>query len=395
MNNQALHYCLEIIFFTSVFLILYTYLFYQLIIRLFSINKVQNQDIFEYGEDLPFVSIIIAAHNEEALIRDKIISVFNSNYPKNKIEVLVGSDCSTDNTNKLVGELSNKFLNLQLIEFKIRSGKISIVNQLVKKAKNDLIIMTDANVLFDKQTIFELVKHFKNSTIGLVDSKMQNIGIKKDGISFQEKTYISSEVSVKQGESLLWGAMMGPFGGCFAFRKNLWGEIPSHFLVDDFYLNMLILEKGFKSINEPKALVFEDVSNNLKDEFNRKIRISTGNFQNLFHFKHLLFDFSWVAFVFFSHKVLRWFTPFLILIILLILPFLVEKENIYFYFLIGISICFSLVIIDIMLKSVKINSWILRFLTHFTLMNCALFIGFLKYTKGVKSSVWEPTKRNQ
>lgn len=395
MNNQALHYCLEIIFFTSVFLILYTYLFYQLIIRLFSINKVQNQDIFEYGEDLPLVSIIIAAHNEEALIRDKIISVFNSNYPKNKIEVLVGSDCSTDNTNKLVGELSNKFLNLQLIEFKIRSGKISIVNQLVKKAKNDLIIMTDANVLFDKQTIFELVKHFKNSTIGLVDSKMQNIGIKKDGISFQEKTYISSEVSVKQGESLLWGAMMGPFGGCFAFRKNLWGEIPSHFLVDDFYLNMLILEKGFKSINEPKALVFEDVSNNLKDEFNRKIRISTGNFQNLFHFKHLLFDFSWVAFVFFSHKVLRWFTPFLILIILLILPFLVEKENIYFYFLIGISICFSLVIIDIMLKSVKINSWILRFLTHFTLMNCALFIGFLKYTKGVKSSVWEPTKRNQ
>lgn len=395
MNNQALHYCLEIIFFTSVFLILYTYLFYQLIIRLFSINKVQNQDIFEYGEDLPFVSIIIAAHNEEALIRDKIISVFNSNYPKNKIEVLVGSDCSTDNTNKLVGELSNKFLNLQLIEFKIRSGKISIVNQLVKKAKNDLIIMTDANVLFDKQTIFELVKHFKNSTIGLVDSKMQNIGIKKDGISFQEKTYISSEVSVKQGESLLWGAMMGPFGGCFAFRKNLWGEIPSHFLVDDFYLNMLILEKGFKSINEPKALVFEDVSNNLKDEFNRKIRISTGNFQNLFHFKHLLFDFSWVAFVFFSHKVLRWFTPFLILIILLILPFLVEKENIYFYFLIGISICFSLVIIDVILKSVKINSWILRFLTHFTLMNCALFIGFLKYTKGVKSSVWEPTKRNQ
>ncbi len=395
MNNQALHYCLEIIFFASVFLILYTYLFYQLIIRLFSINKVQNQDIFEYGEDLPFVSIIIAAHNEEALIRDKIISVFNSNYPKNKIEVLVGSDCSTDNTNKLVGELSNKFLNLQLIEFKIRSGKISIVNQLVKKAKNDLIIMTDANVLFDKQTIFELVKHFKNSTIGLVDSKMQNIGIKKDGISFQEKTYISSEVSVKQGESLLWGAMMGPFGGCFAFRKNLWGEIPSHFLVDDFYLNMLILEKGFKSINEPKALVFEDVSNNLKDEFNRKIRISTGNFQNLFHFKHLLFDFSWVAFVFFSHKVLRWLTPFLILIILLILPFLVEKENIYFYFLIGISICFSLVIIDIMLKSVKINSWILRFLTHFTLMNCALFIGFLKYSKGVKSSVWEPTKRNQ
>lgn len=395
MNNQNFHFILEILFFFCVFLILYTYLFYHLIVRFFSRNKTQNKIIYENENDLPFVSILIAAHNEEVIICEKILSIFNNNYPKDKIEVIVGSDCSTDKTNQLVLELAVNFSNLHLIEFKIRSGKIKIINQLVEKTKNDLIIMTDANVLFAKETIFELLKHFKNKRIGLVDSKMQNIGIKKDGISFQEKTYISSEVSVKYGESLLWGAMMGPFGGCFAFRKNLWGEIPAHFLVDDFYINMLILKKGFKSINEPSALVYEDVSNNLKDEFNRKIRISTGNFQNLFHFKHLLFDFSWVAFAFFSHKVVRWFVPFFILIILIILPFLVVKGNFYYYFLFGIFICFILLIGDVLLKLVKINIASLRFLTHFTLMNCALFFGFLKYMKGVKSSVWEPTKRNQ
>ena len=249
--------------------------------------------------------------------------------------------------------------------------------------------------MFDKQSIFELVKHFKNEEIGLVDSKMINIGIKKDGISLQEKTYISTEVSSKNAESLLWGTMMGPFGGCFALRKKLWEKIPSYFLVDDFFINMLVLQKGFKSINEPNAIVFEDVSNDLSDEFRRKIRISSGNFQNLFHYKHLLFDFSWIAFSFFSHKVLRWLTPFFILSIISILPFIIENHSFYFYFLIGIIFCFSLVSIDFLLKSLKVNIKLLRFLTHFTLMNVALFIGFLNYIKGVKSSIWETTRRNQ
>jgi hypothetical protein len=78
-----------------------------------------------------------------------------------------------------------------------------------------------------------------------------------------------------------------------------------------------------------------------------------------------------------------------------ILPFMIENHRFYFYFLVGIIFCFSLVTIDFLLKSLKINIKPLRFLTHFTLMNVALFIGFLNFIKGVKSSIWEPTRRNQ
>jgi cellulose synthase/poly-beta-1,6-N-acetylglucosamine synthase-like glycosyltransferase len=199
-----------------------------------------------------------------------------------------------------------------------------VVSSLLEQNKADVFItigdtcsIVTKEVLDErggKPTIFVGVSN--PVEIGLVDSNMRNIGIKKDGISHQEKTYISAEVASKNAESLLWGTMMGPFGGCFALRKKLWEKIPSHFLVDDFFINMLVLQKGFKSINEPNAIVFEDVSNDLSDEFRRKIRISSGNFQNLFHYKHLLFDFSWIAFSFFSHKVLRWLTPFFILSII-------------------------------------------------------------------------------
>ena len=386
---------LEIIFWICLTFILHTYLFYHLSIRIFARNKKGNTKIFKIEDEIPFVSILIAAHNEETVISDKILSIVNSSFPETKIEVLVGSDCSTDKTNTIIEQLIKEYACISIVKFENRTGKIGVINSLIEKAKYDLVLLTDANVMFDKQSIFELVKHFKNEEIGLVDSKMINIGIKKDGISLQEKTYISTEVSSKNAESLLWGTMMGPFGGCFALRKKLWEKIPSHFLVDDFFINMLVLQKGFKSINEPNAIVFEDVSNDLNDEFRRKIRISSGNFQNLFHYKHLLFDFSWIAFSFFSHKVLRWLTPFFILSMISILPFMIENHRFYFYFLVGILFCFSLVTIDFLLKSLKVNIKVLRFLTHFTLMNVALFIGFLNYLKGVKSSIWEPTRRNQ
>lgn len=395
MKTMDIQILLEIIFWICLTFILHTYLFYHLLIRIFALNRKGNTEVYTAEDDLPNVSILIAAHNEESVIRAKILSVMKNSYPKTKLEVLVGSDCSTDKTNTLIEQLIEEFAIISIVKFEKRTGKIGVINTLIEKAKYDLVLLTDANVMFDEQTIFELVKHFKNEEIGLVDSKMINVGIKKDGISLQEKTYISAEVSSKNAESLLWGAMMGPFGGCFALRKNLCEKIPSHFLVDDFFINMLVLQKGFKSINEPNALVYEDVSNDLSAEFRRKIRISSGNFQNLFHYKHLLFDFSWIAFSFFSHKVLRWLTPFFILSIISILPFIIVRENFYFYFSIGIIVCFSFVPIDFLLKLLKVNIRLLRFLTHFTMMNVALFIGFLNYIQGVKSSIWEPTRRNQ
>ena len=395
MKTIDIQIFLEIIFWICLTFILYTYLFYHLLIRIFALNRKANSKVYSFEDDLPNVSILIAAHNEESVIRAKILSIMKNSYPHTKLEVLVGSDCSIDKTNILVENLIEEFEIIGIVKFEKRTGKIGVINTLIEKAKHDLVLLTDANVMFDEQTIFELVKHFKNEKIGLVDSKMINVGIKKDGISHQEKTYISAEVASKNAESLLWGAMMGPFGGCFALRKKLWETIPSHFLVDDFFINMLVLQKGFKCINEPKAIVYEDVSNNLSDEFRRKIRISSGNFQNLFHYKRLLFDFSWIAFSFFSHKVLRWLAPFFILSIIAILPFIIVKENFYFYFSIGIIACFSFVIIDFLLKLLKVNIRFLRFLTHFTVMNAALFIGFLNYIQGVKSSIWEPTKRNQ
>ncbi len=388
----------QILFWLSVLAIFHSYVLFPFILKLLAKNKEVNQDVFKLSDsNLPKVSVLMSLYNEEDVISEKIQSIFKSNYPSEKLELIVGSDNCDDKTNDIVSALCKENSNLLFFPFSSRQGKPSIINQLQKKSNGTILIITDANVIFSENTVFEMVKHYKNNNIGLVDTRMTNTkeSISKTGISIQESSYNSREVKIKQNESLIWGTMMGPFGGCYSLKNELFKNVPINFLVDDFYINMNVLKKNKKAINCMNAIVYEDVSNNIKDEFRRKIRISTGNFQNLATFKNLLFSkVKGLSFSFFSHKVLRWFGPFLLIIALLSNIFLI-KFDFYKISIIIFSATFTLPFIDIILKKQKINISILRFITHFYTMNIALLIGFFRFLSGVKSGIWQPTKRNQ
>ncbi|MFO7791252.1 MAG: glycosyltransferase [Bacteroidota bacterium] len=387
---------LQIILFITLTGILHSYVIFPLILQWKARHKKLRNDAYSGKTDLPLVSIIIAAYNEEAVIEDKVNSVFKNDYPAGKMEVLIGSDNSSDQTNAICQNLAEKYDTIIFKTFTRRQGKIPIINKLEKQAKGDILIFTDANVIFDNNSIFELVKYFKDDKTGLVDSHMINTGMKKEGISFQEKSYISREVYIKHREGILWGSMMGPFGGCYAIRKKLYIDVPHNYLVDDFFINMNVLKQGKQCINNLDAKVYEDVSNNIIDEFRRKIRIATGDFQNLKHFSDMLWP-PWdpTAFCFWSHKALRWITPFFLIFIIISLTILAFHSVFYLILAIIALFVFTLPFYDILLKKFKIHNVILRFATHFFTMNLALFIGFVRSLKGVKTNVWKPTKRHQ
>ena len=384
------------LFWICFFLIIYSYFIFPMTVILFGKNKELNSNIYNKIDEMPSVSILIAAYNEQSTIKEKVMSIINSNFPTDKIEIIIGSDCSTDNTNEIIKKLAEEYPFIIAINFEKRTGKSGVVNRLVKRAKSDILIITDANIIFSENTISSLIQHFKNPQIGLVDSNMVNIGIKKSGISFQEKTYISWEVKFKHAESKLWGMLMGPFGGCFAIRKSLFTPIPENFLVDDFYVCMNILQNGHKTINDLKAIVYEDVSNQISEEFRRKRRISMGNFINLLHFKKLLLKpFSKLGFVFLSHKVIRWFGPILLLLILVANYSLISDNIFYKISFFTQLILFIFPFIDLILRKIGIHIIILRFITHFYSMNLALLMGIIDYLITNKKGVWEPTKRKQ
>ena len=368
-----------------------------------AIGKKNNQIVYTVEDQLPFVSVIMSIYNEESVIQEKMESLLKLNYPKEKIQIFVGSDCSDDQSNELMAYFNRQYSNVVFIGFKKRRGKPDVVNDLVEKAKeyrsfgdDHLFLMTDASVILEESTLFELVKHFKNPEIALVDANMVSIGMKADGISKVENEYITTEVSLKHNEGIVLGKMIGPFGGCYAIRSNFFSKIPPKYLVDDFYIAMRAFEKGGKAINELDARCFEAISHDIKEEYRRKSRISAGNFQNLSTFKHLLWRLNDLSIAFFSHKVLRWLGPIFIIFAFLSSLLLSLSGNILYkaLFLLLIGFLIIIPIFDVLFKILKINVLAFRKVRYFVMMNVALFEGFIKYLNGIKNNVWQPPKRN-
>ncbi len=335
----------------------------------------------------------MSVHNEEKVIETKLKSLLNTTYPKGKLTILVGSDSSTDKTNTILQEFANSHSELHFYPFEERQGKPNVINKLQEKVTSDIIILTDAKAYFTENAIYEMVKHFKNPEISIVGANLVNNEEVGDGIAYQENAFISREIRMKYQEGVIWGSVIGAYGACFAIRKSDFITVPSNFLVDDFYITMNVLKNRKKVIYELNSICYESVPSELGEEFRRKVRIATGNFQNLKAYSSLLLGpTTAVSFCFWSHKVLRWIGPFFIILAIASLFFL-HHLLIYKVAAILIALVLLLPFIDYFLRKLNIHIVILRFATHFFSMNIALLIGLIKYFKGVKSNVWQPTQR--
>ncbi len=390
------------LFWLSVALMFHSYVLYPVLLQWLAAGKKENEIVYETPKGfetlsgLPDVFVVFSAYNEEKVIREKLESIFLTTYPLNKLKVYIGSDNSTDATNSIINEFAAQYPQMVFFPFTGRNGKAAVLNKLVKEIStvNAVFIFTDANVMFTPDAIFEMVKHFKNESISQVAANILNKGEKQDGISVQEKSYIQRENKIKYLEGLNWGSMMGAFGACYALRASEWKEIPPNYLMEDFYLSMNVLSKNKKAISELKAVCYEDVSNEMEEEFKRKTRIQAGNFQNLSTYWTLLFGFNAVAFCFLSHKVIRWFGPLFILLSYVSNVWLLSGHPFYTFTFVLQNLLLISPLLDAAFKGVGIHLTILRFASYFIIMNIALVKGFAMYINGVKTSAWNPTKRN-
>ena len=360
--------------------------------------------LFDPKDELPQVSVLMALHNEESVVVQKLESLLAQDYPLHKISFFLGSDCSIDQTNALIQPYAEKYPQVHFFPFSNRQGKPGVINFLAREAKvlyptdsTHVFLITDANVMLAPTTVYHLVRHFKDQAIAIVDAHMIHIGMKEDGISHSENQYISTEVKLKHLEGKLWGKMIGPFGGCYAIRSDFFTQVPANFLVDDFFITMQAFEKGGLVINDLEAVCYEAVSHDWREEFRRKSRISTGNYQNLFLFSHLWWPpIRPLAFAFFSHKVLRWIAPFFIIFLTVATIILALGGNFFYQVILGLTLLGAILlpILDLSLTFLKINFIPIRHIRYFLLMNVALLLGFFRYIRGVKSSIWEPPKRS-
>ena len=334
----------------------------------------------------PSVSVVFAAYNESAIIEAKIRSIYRTNYPVDLLSVWIGSDLSNDGTDDIIRNLQSEFPQLNLHVNDNRSGKSATINLLVERTAAEVIIATDANILFKETTIEELVRPIAlQKATAVAGTLAYEAGGVTNSTATNEKAYLSLENAIRRAESRKHGICFGMEGGLYSMRKSYWKPIPPNTFMEDFFQTVQLIARDQKVLFNEGAIGLEDVSTSLREEYKRKIRISIGNWQNLIRFYPLLFKHPYpFGILFLMHKVLRWLTPHLYLIALIAGLFTSQ-------WLISSIILIGLPVSQFILMSFGLATP----LAYFYAMNAALFIGFLRYLKGVKSSVWQPTKRNQ
>ncbi len=392
---------LNILFWVCICSLFWSYVGYPLLMSILAQKYAKNDIVYNSDDALPRVSVLMSVYNEEKYLADKVMTLLTQDY-NGTIDIYVGSDASSDKTDDIMIELSSRYTNLHYLPYVERRGKPSVINDLhlhvkEKHSQSDdhVYLLTDANVMLNANVVTELVQHFKNIKIGLVDAHMTYSGIKEDGISNSENTYLNGEVRLKHHESIVTKKMIGPFGGCYALRSELFQPVPSHYLVDDFYLAMQVFSSGKLAINELNAICREPVTHHLSQEYKRKKRIAAGNFQNFFHFKGLFNPFTSLGASLISHKLIRWIGPLLMVLIVVISLFLAYKSIAIYTVLLACLVVWFIVIplLDFLLSKLGFHLKLLRSISYFNLMNVALLAGLFKYMKGVNKGTWERTSR--
>ncbi len=391
MQSSVVIYML--VFGGMVLLCLHTYMFYPFVASILSKKKRRYEK--SVISDIA-LSVIIAAYNEEKVIAERIKNLSAQDYDLSHVEVLVGSDCSSDATNEILDQLEKEYSFLRVFKFTERRGKAGVVNDLVSKAKNDILVFTDANTEFDKNVFTNLVKGFSDNKVGGVSGHLELLDYsdsRKKGV--EETSYWKFEKTIKESEGKL-GVLIGANGGIFAIRRSLYRELPLNTPVtDDLFQALNVLEKGYEFRYNSSAIAYEYIGKDVKAEYRRKVRFSATNFQTLKIFRGLLLNKNiLLSFCFFSHKVLRWFFPVICIFLFLVNIFLANKGLFLFQISLGIiGVFFLMSILGYLASVLKINCRLFSLPYFFVVANLALFHGLFLYLRRKHSGIWQSTER--
>lgn len=342
-------------------------------------------------EDLPRVSLLIAAHDEEAVIEARIRNALAMDYPSEKLEIVIGSDGSTDRTNSIVRRYASR--GVRLLEYPVRKGKASVLNNSIPHLSGELVLLSDANTEVDTSAAHRLARWFVDPSVGSVVGRLilvdPSTGKNADGLYWKYETFL------KKNEARL-GGLLGANGAIYAIRKNGYLPIPANTIIDDFVIPLLAkVHSGCSLIYDQDATAVEETAPDIASEFRRRVRIGAGGFQSI-GILHRLLDprQGWVAFTFLSHKLLRWLCPFFLIGMIAAATYLSLLQAPLYAIALASQVLFYLVSRTAdQLPDALGRLKIIRLSAMFTGMNIALWFGFWRWLSSPQQGTWQRTAR--
>jgi cellulose synthase/poly-beta-1,6-N-acetylglucosamine synthase-like glycosyltransferase len=342
-------------------------------------------------EDLPGVSLLVAAFNEEAVIDGRIRNALAADYPPGRLEIVVATDGCTDQTAAIVRRYADQ--GVRLIEYARRRGKATVLNDSIPQLRGEFVMLSDANTYTEPAAVRNLVRWFQDPAVGAVCGKLvltdPATGRNADGLYWKYETFL------KQCEGRL-GALLGANGGIYAIRKSVYAPLPTTAVLDDLLIPLLAkLRTGCDIVFEPAAVAHEETAAGVAAEFQRRTRIGAGGFGCLGLLAGLLNPGrGWVCFTFLSHKVLRWCCPFALVGLFVTNALLaLGGEPFYQLSLAAQAVFYATALTAAYIPGQRKVVKLLRLSTMFASMNGALLIGFGRWMWGTQRPTWRRTAR--
>jgi cellulose synthase/poly-beta-1,6-N-acetylglucosamine synthase-like glycosyltransferase len=328
------------------------------------------------------VSVVMAAHNEELIIAEKIRNCLAFDYPSDKIEILIGSDASSDRTEEIIRSFGSP--RIRLTRYVPQAGKTVVQNHLLAEATGDVVLCTDADALLTPESLRLMLEHMCDPRVAVVNPRYTRVN--RDG-SIAEGFYDRWETKVKELEGRL-GAMVGCNAYANMIRREAATPIPDDTNLDDFVLGIRPFRGGYDVVAEPRALVTTQAETE-RLEFKRKARINRGNLQALTRFADLLQPrYGIKAWTYFSHKVVRMLIPFFLFSMLVVSA--IESSRSFFAVAFAVQV---LALVSVPLLLVGRGKWHkLLVPQYYYYMNIALLVGYWQFFTA-REKYWTKTPR--
>jgi poly-beta-1,6-N-acetyl-D-glucosamine synthase len=379
----------KVLFWLSAAVVAYTYLGYGLVISVLAAVRPRPH---RQAAIRPRVSLIIAAYNEDAVIRDKILNSLGQTYPSDLLEIIVASDGSTDSTPAIVREYADR--GVVSLHTPARDGKAAAVQRAVEHARGEILVFSDANSMYTPDAIEQLVRSFADPEVGCVAGEKQIRSHGGAGAAREAGLYWRYESYLKRMDSRV-NSVVGAAGEIFAVRRSLFRPAEPDSIIEDFIISMRLAEAGHRVVYEPAAVSVEEPPASVSDEFERRARISAGGFQSMVRLRALLMSpRRLLVFQYVSHRMLRWGVVPFVLPMLALTNVLLARQPLYRLLLAAqLSVLGMAGAGWIAEVRGRPASRLVRVPFYFYMLNVAALVGFGRYVSGRQAVTWRRTDR--
>lgn len=341
-------------------------------------------------EILPPITVLITAYNEERNIGTKLEQTLALDYPSGRLEIIVASDGSTDRTDEIVRSFAGR--GVRLVRVDGRAGKTEAQNRAVREARGDIIVFSDATTRYERDALRMLVRNFADPEVGAVSGRYEYSNPTGASIGVGSIIFWKYENLIKTLQSRI-GTITGCCGCIYSVRRDLYQPLPAD-IISDLCEPLKVLEHGYRIVFEPRAVAYEETTEEASEEFNMRVRVAVRGMRGMLFMRKLFnpFRYGFVSYQLWGHKVMRWLVPvFMVLAFLSNLMLLGEPfYNVAFVLQLGL---YGLAALAALFAPFNVRLLPLSLPLYFVTVNWAALVAMGRVLRGYKAVTWETVRR--